>query len=121
MDYQLLRNDDNEPEAIFSDSHLALGQFLTHELGANIQSINDICDAITQLENNTLTSYEWLGKEFKLCIEKHGVSIKAFVLDQDCLDELPESTQLYDEDYICDCGFFDFSEVLNDWKLFCYG
>jgi hypothetical protein len=121
VDYQLLRNDDNKPEAIFSGSHLALGQFLTHELGTNIEAINEICEAIAQFENNILTSYEWLGREFKLSIENHGVSIKDFVLDQDCFDELPESTQLYDEDSICDCGLLDFSDLLNDWKVFCVG
>lgn len=115
MDYQFIRNEYNEPEAIFSGNHLAMGNFFTSELASNTRLIHDIRAAILRLEINKTDSFEWLGKEYKLAIEHKEVSVTALVLDHDVYDELPESTQLYDKEQKSGCGLSDFSDVIDDW------
>tara|TARA_R110002049_G_scaffold81004_5_gene205976 strand:+ start:650 stop:1060 length:411 start_codon:yes stop_codon:yes gene_type:complete len=119
MDFQFFRNDYNEPEAIFSGGHLALGHFLTTELVGEVYKINDIRSAIARLEKYQIESFEWVGKQYKLVIEQGDVCITALVLDHDFDDELPESTQLYDDEQKSECGLSDFSAVIDQWLVFC--
>jgi uncharacterized protein YacL (UPF0231 family) len=119
MDFQFFRNDYNEPEAIFSGGHLALGHFLTAELVGEVYKINDIRSAIARLEKYQIESFEWVGKQYKLVIEQGDVCITALVLDHDFDDELPESTQLYDDEQKSECGLSDFSAVIDQWLVFC--
>jgi uncharacterized protein YacL (UPF0231 family) len=118
MDYQFIRNDYNEAEAIFSGSHVAMGHFLTSELATDMAKMNAIREAITRLDNQCIESFEWLGKEYKLVIENGDVCITALVLEHELYDDLPESTQLYDDEQKSECGLSDFSEVLEDWLAF---
>lgn len=121
MDYQFIRNDDNEPEAIFSGEHLALGHFLNTELVGEANRLDDIRSAIARLQNHQIESFEWIGKQYKLAIEQSDVSITALVLDHYFDEELPESTELYDDEQKSECGLSDFSAVIDEWLVFCSG
>ena len=118
MDYQFINNDYNEPEAIFSGHHLAIGYFLTLELAENVVEIKAICAAISRIETRAMDEFEWLGKEYKLFIEKGEVCITALALEYEVYDELPESTQLYDKEQKSECGLSDFREVLEEWLFY---
>lgn len=118
MDYQLIRNDFNKPEAVFSGDHLALGYFLTSELADNKEKINTIQAAIARAEARATDEFKWIGKEYKLSITNGEVLITALVLDHELYDELPESTQLYDKEQKIECGLSDFSAVIEDWLFY---
>ena len=75
MDYQFIRNDYNQPEAIFSGDHLALGYFLSSELADNIEKINTIHKAIARAEVHASNEFEWIGNEYKLLIDNGEVCI----------------------------------------------
>jgi uncharacterized protein YacL (UPF0231 family) len=119
MDFQFVRNDFNEPEAILSDDHLALGLFLTTELAAPSDILNKIQNAVKMIDNGKIQAIDIIGKVYQVAFDKGDVCVSALVLKHDVYDELPESTELYDQEQISECGFVDFKTVFEAWLAFC--
>ena len=115
MDYQFERNETNEPLAKFSAGHEAIGHFLCSELKTDLTKCESLLDIIARIEKKQLFNHHYIGKHFKLNLSDDGAEIIGTALDFDAGEELPEGTELYDQEQEAECGLFDFKMLLLDW------
>lgn len=121
MDYQFTRNDRAEPVANFEMGAESLGHWFTEELGADQQKIIGLLHIIEQLEHRQITEYQMQGKEFNLELTVEEVEVYASIMRNQMDEELPEDTNLYDQESITGCGLEDFKTVLLSWVKFVGG
>ncbi len=113
-----------QPEAKFSMGHEAVGRWLTEELGKNRDSIEALLQTITKIEKNEIRKKSIEGKEFILRIDRDEVEIVALALDGDIgsdfdtQDDIPEDTNLYNEEMRAECGLPDFKHAVESWQAF---
>lgn len=118
MNYQFTRNELGVPSAQFEMGSEAFSRLFSDELGANEPTIAEVCAAIADLEAGTIKQFTWQGREFRLSLDLDEAEVRSKVLDLDGYDELPEGTELYDQEFIAGCGFDDFKKVLTSWREF---
>ncbi|GAA6184626.1 MULTISPECIES: YacL family protein [Alteromonadaceae] len=118
MNYQFIRNLQGIPVAQFEMGHEAFSRWFSEELGTSQHKIEDIFVAIDRLEKRQIKEYVLAGKEINLRIDYYEVEVRSKDLDMDGPDELPEGTELYDQESISGCGLEDFTQVLRSWRDF---
>jgi hypothetical protein len=118
MNYQFIRDLQGSPVAEFDMGSETFSHWFTHELGADKIKIDAILDAIQQLQNREIKTFALEGNEFNLSLDPDEVEIRSKILDVDAPDELPEGTQLYDQESMAGCGLEDFMRVLGSWSDF---
>lgn len=121
MDYQFTRNDQAEPIATFEMGAESLGHWFTEELRADQQKIIKLLDIIDQLEQHKISEYQLTGAEFNLDLNVNEVEVYACLMRNQMDEELPEDTNLYDQESITGCGLEDFKTVLLSWVKFVGG
>lgn len=121
MDYQFTRNDQAEPIAIFEMGAESLGHWFTEELGADRLKIINLLDIIEQLEQQKISEYHLTGTEFNLELNINEVEIYASLMRNHMDEDLPEDTNVYDQESITGCGLEDFKTVLLSWIKFVGG
>lgn len=113
-----------QPEAKFSMGHEAVGRWLTEELKGNRDSIESLLNTISKVENGEISNESIEGKEFILRIDRDEVEIIALTLDgdicsdSDIQDDIPEDTNLYNEEMRSECGLPDFKYAVESWLVF---
>lgn len=118
MNYQFIRDLQGSPVAEFDMGSETFSHWFTHELGADQSKIKTLLDVIQQLQNQEIKSFLLEGHEFNLSLDPDEVEIRSKILDVDAPDELPEGTQLYDQESMAGCGLEDFIRVLHSWSDF---
>lgn len=118
MDYQFTRNHNALPVAKFSMGNEALSRWFTEELGRDSHQINLLQQVIEQLESGQLREYQLSGQEFILNLNTDEVDLHSKALESDGPKELPEGTELYDQESLAGCGLADFKQVLKSWQEF---
>lgn len=118
MNYQFTRDHLGNPIAKFEMGSETFSQWFTEELGKDKQKLRSIFDAIHRLENKQIKEFMLPGKEFDLVLDKDEVEVKSKYLDTDTPDELPEGTEVYDQELLSGCGLEDFTIVLKSWQEF---
>ena len=118
MDYEFCYDLLGQPVARFSMGHEAIGRWFSEELGPDLQRINELLSIIEQIELRGISRRQLIGSEFELHIDINEVEIFAQALDFDNNEELPEDTNLYDEESRSGCGLPDFKQALLSWKTF---
>lgn len=118
MDYDFSFDEYDKPIAEFSMGHEAMGSWFSDELGGNQQQIEELLDIIDQLLNSRIQQRQIEGTEFQLRLNKEEAEVRALSLNLDIDEELPEDTNLYDEELFSGCGLEDFQEVLYSWQEF---
>ncbi len=124
MDFKFFTNEQQQPEAKFSMGHEAIGRWLTEELGVSRDSIEALLQTITKIEKNDIQKKSIEGKEFILRIDRDEVEIIALALDgdtssdADMQDDIPEDTNLYNEEMRSECGLPDFKYAVESWLVF---
>lgn len=118
MNYQFIRDLQGIPVAEFDMGSETFSHWFTHELGADQNKINTLLDVIQQLQNRETKAFLMEGNEFHLSLDPDEVEIRSKILDVDAPDELPEGTQLYDQECMAGCGLEDFNRVLRSWSDF---
>jgi uncharacterized protein YacL (UPF0231 family) len=121
MDYQFTRNDKAEPVAIFAMGAESLGLWFTEELGTDQQKIIDLLQAIEQLEHRQISEFQLTGKEFNVELTIDEVEVYASIMRNQMEEELPEDTNVYDQESITGCGLEDFKSALLSWVKFIGG
>ncbi|MFT6896452.1 MAG: hypothetical protein ACJA13_000853 [Paraglaciecola sp.] len=121
MDYQFTRNDKAEPVAIFAMGAESLGHWFTEELGTDQQKIIDLLKTIEQLEHRQISEFQLTGKEFNLELTIDEVEVYASIMRNQMDEDLPEDTNLYDQESITGCGLEDFKIALLSWTKFIGG
>ncbi|MEP4888802.1 MAG: YacL family protein [Aliiglaciecola sp.] len=121
MNYQFIRNLRGIPEAQFEMGHEAFSRWFSEELGTNKDKIVEIFSAIDSLEKRQIKEYRSTGLEFDLQMDSDEVEVRSKDLDMQGPDELPEGTELYDQESVSGCGLEDFKQVLNSWCDFVGG
>ena len=118
MNYQFIRDLQGSPVAEFDMGSETFSHWFTHELGADQNKIRMLLDVIQQLQNRETKAFLLEGNEFHLALDPDEVEIRSKILDVDAPDELPEGTQLYDQESMAGCGLEDFTRVLRSWSDF---
>ena len=118
MDYQFTRNENAQPVAIFSMGAETLGRWLSEELGDEQHKIDSLFQIIEDLEQKKITEFRLKGIEFDLQLNTDEIEVLAHELSLSIPDELPEGTELYDQESVTGCGLEDFKQVLLSWQAF---
>lgn len=118
VDYDFSFDEYDKPVAEFSMGHEAMGSWFTDELGTNQQRIEELLDIIDQLINHRIEQRLIEGTEYQLRLNQEDAEVRALSLDIDIDEELPENTNLYDEESFSECGLEDFQQVLISWHEF---
>lgn len=118
MDYDFSFDEYDKPVAEFSMGHEAMGSWFSEELGANQQRIEEIIDIIDQLIHRRIQQRQIEGAEYQLRMGQEDVEVRALSLELDIDEELPEDTNLYDEESFSECGLEDFQQALISWQEF---
>jgi uncharacterized protein YacL (UPF0231 family) len=115
MDFEYRYNSSGQPVAEFSMGHEAIGRWITDELGASFPKIEQLLAIIEQIESGALVEKSIIGIDLKLSLNYEDVEVNA-LFDSD--EELPEETNLSeDESYAC-CGLPDFKQAVEEWLSF---
>jgi len=122
MDYHFDIDDYGRPVAVFSAGHEAIGRWFSEELHAAQDEIAVLLKHIENLEKRTIAHYQMQGREFQLNMDRNAAEILALALSSDIygdLDkELPEGTNLYEQELQAECGLLDFKHALLCWQEF---
>ena len=118
MDYDFSFDEYDKPIAEFSMGHEAMGSWFSEELGANQQRIKEIIDIVDQLIHRRIQQRQIEGTEYQLRMSQEDVEVRALSLELDIDEELPEDTNLYDEESFSECGLEDFQQALISWQEF---
>jgi hypothetical protein len=118
VDYDFTFDEYDKPVAEFSMGHEAIGTWFSDELGANQQRIDELVDIIDQLVHHRIQQRQIEGTEYQLRLNQENVEVIALSLGLEVDEELPEDTQLYDEESYAECGLEDFQEALISWQEF---
>lgn len=118
MDYQFTRNQNAQPIATFGMGAETLARWLSDELAGDQKKIKDLLQVIEKLENKDMTEFRLQGVEYDLQLNHHEIEVLAHELSLSAPEELPEGTELYDQESISGCGLEDFKQVLLSWQKF---
>lgn len=121
MNYQFMRNEQGRPIAEFDMGSETFSRWFSEELSADKNKIDAIFAAIEQLENKQIKEFTLKGSDISLSLDPYEVEVRSDNLDIEAPDELPEGTQLYDQESISGCGLEDFVSVLHSWNDFVCG
>lgn len=118
MDYEFSIDELGRPRAKFSMGAEAIGRWFTEELSDDHHLVNQLVAIIETLEHGAINDYKQSGKEFQLRLNQHEIEVVALALDLGFDEELPEETNLYDEESYAGCGLLDFKQALLSWQSF---
>ena len=118
MNYQFIRDQHGSPIAEFDMGSEAFSNWFSQELGNDQNKINTILEAIEQLQSKQIKEFVLKGNEINLLLDYYEVEVKSKMLDMEAPDDMPEGTELYDQESISGCGLEDFTHVLNSWNDF---
>lgn len=119
MDYDFTFDEYDKPIAEFSMGHEAIGSWFNDELGTNQQRIEELVDILEQLVSHRIQQRQVDGTEYQLRMNQEDVEVRALSLGMEVDDEeLPENTNLYDNESYAECGLEDFQQVLISWQEF---
>jgi uncharacterized protein YacL (UPF0231 family) len=119
VDYDFTFDEYDKPIAEFSMGHEAIGSWFNDELGTNQQRIEELVDILEQLVSRRIQQRQVDGTEYQLRMNQEDVEVRALSLGMEVDDEeLPENTNLYDNESYAECGLEDFQQVLISWQEF---
>lgn len=118
MDYQFIRNENAQPVAEFSMGAEAMARWFNEELGCDKNKITQLLDIISQLQRKQITTYLLKGTEYQLHLDTEEAEVLSKWLSNEAPEDLPEGTELYDQESIAGCGLEDFKQVLESWQDF---
>lgn len=121
MNYQFVRDQQGKPIAQFEMGSEIFSHWFAEELGNDQSKISSILEAIEQLQSKEIKEFVLEGNDINLSLDPYEVEVRSKILDVDAPIELPEGTELYDQESISGCGLEDFSNVLNSWQEFVAG
>lgn len=117
MDYEFTLDEYDRPFAEFQVGFEAIGRWFTEEL-IDQHAIAELLAAIEQLEQHRIRRRELFSSDSHLLLTHEGIEVKSLVLDSEFEQELPEDTQLYDDEAYAHCGLPDFKDALVAWLHF---
>ncbi len=118
MDYDFTFDEYDKPVAEFSMGHEAIGSWFSEELGSNQQRIEELIDIVDQLVHRRIQQRQVEGTEYQLKLNQEEVEVRALSLELEIDEELPEDTNLYDDESFAECGLEDFQQALISWQEF---
>lgn len=121
MNYQFVRDVSGSPLAQFEMGSELFSLWFSEELSDDNEKIILLFDVIQQLQNKSLKEYVFEGNDITLSLDPYEVEVRSKILDVDAPAELPEGTELYDQESISGCGLEDFLLVLSSWNDFVSG
>ncbi|GAC35362.1 hypothetical protein GPLA_4483 [Paraglaciecola polaris LMG 21857] len=95
-----------------------LGLWFSEELGRDRQKIAHLLDIIELLETKNIEHYALQGQEFNMDLNRDEIEVYAAITRGQEEFDIPEDTELYDQESISGCGLADFKSVLLSWENF---
>lgn len=117
MDYEFTLDEYDRPIAEFSSGFEAFGRWFSEQL-SDQHAIVELLEIIQQLEQQRISSRQIFSSDSHLLLAQDDVEVKALALDGEYEEELPENTQLYDDEAYANCGLPDFKDALIAWQKF---
>ena len=121
MNYQFIRDLQGCPLAQFEMGSEAFSRWFSEKLGDQQNKITEIFKVIQQLEERQIKGFVLPGNDISLSLDPYEVEVRSNILDIDAPDQLPEGTELYNQESIAGCGLEDFKLVLSSWSDFVAG
>ena len=118
VDYEFTVDDIGRPVAKFSMGAEAIGRWFSEDMRADQRQIDDLLGIIEQLEQREIGQHQQRGSEFQLKLNQYEIEVLALALDLDIDDELPEETNLYDEEAFAGGGLQDVKHAVISWRSF---
>jgi len=122
MDFNFEIDDYGRPVATFSAGHEAIGRWFSDELHAAQDEIAVLLEHIENIEKRTIANYQVQGQEFQLSMDRNAAEVLALALSMEAYGdhdkELPEGTNLYEQESQAECGLLDFKHALLCWQEF---
>jgi len=118
MNYQFIRDVAGSPIAELEMGCETFSRWFSEEIGTDQNKIDQVLVAIVQLQNKQIRQFELRGKEINLSMDADEVEVRSTDLDYAEPEELPEGTELYDQESMAGCGLEDFTRVLKAWNDF---
>lgn len=119
MDFEFTLDEYDRPIAEFSTGFEALGRWITEELAADQDAIDGLLDILQQVTDKRVASRQLFSEDMQLNINASEVEVIALALNDDYDEQnLPENTQLYDDESHAICGLPDFLQSVLAWREF---
>ena len=118
MDYEFTRDEYGKVFAQFSMGHEAIGRWFSQELGTDQAALVELLERIDALEQRKIGQHRIEGDEYQLRLNWDQIEVLAMALEIDVDEELPESTNLYDQELFSECGLQDFKQAVLRWQEF---
>lgn len=118
MNYKFRHDINGKPVAHFEMGGETFSRWFTDELSNDTTKISEILKAIDRLSSKQIKEFNLPGKDISLHIDVDEVEVRSKDLDYNAPDELPEGTELYDQESLSGCGLEDFLTVLESWQDF---
>ncbi|MDR6964123.1 YacL family protein [Shewanella putrefaciens] len=119
MEYEFRRNSlTGTFLATFSMDHEVLGQWFSEELGPELAKIQQVLDSVTEILSGKCESWQLIGRDLTLEIDREQARVYANVLGFDEEYELEDAMSLYDAESEAYCGLEDFEQALLSWQAF---
>ena len=122
MDFHFDIDDYSRPVAVFSVGHEAIGRWFSEELHAAQDEIARLLEHIESIESRAVSYYQVQGREFQLSMDRNAAEVLALALSMEAYGdhdkELPEGTNLYEQESQAECGLLDFKHALLCWQEF---
>lgn len=115
LDYDFSFDEYDQPIAEFSMGHEAFGLWFSEELKADSHKIQALLKAVDALEKHTSFEAVFMAWGMELTLTREEAEIAPL---QDTFDELPEDTDLSEDNSHAHCGLADFKAALLSWRSF---
>lgn len=119
MDYRFDINERNQPQALMSMGHEALGDWLSHDIGNDPAQCQQLLQWVSELEQRQRTTVNWQTAHYDLHMDRDEVSLTSRH-GYDETDQVLEDSHLhvYDDESEAGCGLDDFRELIQAWLTF---
>tara|TARA_B110000879_G_C10957080_1_gene426029 strand:+ start:172 stop:534 length:363 start_codon:yes stop_codon:yes gene_type:complete len=117
MDYEFTLDEYDRPIAEFSSGFEAFGRWFSEEL-RDQDAIDELLDNAHQLEQLRISNRQLFSSDSHLVMTRDEVEVKALALEGEYEEDLPENTQLYEDESYARCGLPDFKCALIAWQKF---
>lgn len=116
MDYQFFWDTTEQPVAKCELDMELFGDWLTNDIGAQLEQIQLLLAAIEQLLNKQQATFNYTKGDYHLRLDADEAELTSR-FSQVFEEELPEGTEL-DEHMACGCGLEDLHHLLINWRNF---
>lgn len=121
MEYDFFPSSLGSPIAEFSSGFEAIGDWMSNDIGADVEVIEQLLTMIDQLENRQKLEHEFISAQYLLHMDQHEVELK-FKYDVQYSTQLTaEEEHAMSIENGAGCGLTDLKIALQKWREYING